>query len=79
MSIVVYSRLVPKKDKNAAAEPLSDLREWANVQGKLIQASLLDVQGERVKFQGPNGRTYLYPLEKLSEASRKQIEELVEE
>lgn len=66
-------------DQSAPApQALSDLRSWANAQGKLIEASLLGVSNGRAKFQMRNGCTYEYPLEKLSEESRREISELVD-
>lgn len=67
---------IPKPGNGKAA--LSDLRSWANAQGKLIEASLLGVRDGRAKFQMRNGRTYEYPLDKLSEGTRKEIEALLD-
>ena len=78
----LYQKQVAELLEEATArkpcEPLTDLRAWANTQGQLIEASLLGVRGGRARFQMKNGRTYEYPLEKLSEKARREIEELVE-
>lgn len=69
---------VPKPQVHAAGpEALSDLRAWANVHGKTIEATLLGVNEGRARFQMRNGRTFEYPLEKLSGQSRNEIAELV--
>ncbi len=66
--------------KRVAKNPaLSELRQWMNAQGRIIEASLLGVNDDKAKFRMRNGRTYEYPLEKLSGESRKEIEELAED
>lgn len=66
---------VPKNEP-APDSPLSEMRKWMNAQGRIIEASLLGVCDDNAKFRMRNGRTYQYPLKKLSGESRKEIEEL---
>jgi thiol-disulfide isomerase/thioredoxin len=79
----LYQRQVAELLKEASGpnDPvpvaLTDLRSWANIHGRQIEASLLGVSDGRAKFQGRNGRTYEYPLEKLTEHARKEIAELL--
>ena len=56
--------------------PLTKMRTWSNEGGKKLEAELLDVVEGKARFRMKNGRVVDYPLEKLSEKSRKEIEEL---
>lgn len=48
----------------------SSLREYTNVDGRKMSASLIGFDGERVGFVMKNGVTSYYPVEKLSSADR---------
>jgi len=65
-------RLPPRK------EPLVAQRAWTNSEGKTIKASVLALDGEKIKFKLTNGKTVNYPLEKLSEEDQKAIKEAAE-
>lgn len=54
---------------------LSEARAWTNAEGKEITASVKSVENGNVLFL-MNGKEVSYPLLKLSEESRKAIEEL---
>lgn len=59
----------PVTIKDAKAE------SWTNAEGKVIQAALLEVNGDDITFQ-INGKPVPYSLSKLSAASQKRVEEL---
>ena len=65
------SGLTPKKDpaKPAGATPAPE--KWTSVDGKVITAAFVAVEGPVVGLK-MTGQPYRVPLEKLSEASRKQ-------
>lgn len=65
-----------KADPNKA---LSDVRSWTSSKGRTIEAALLGVSEHLAKFQMKNGRTFNYPLEKLSGQSREEIKKLLGE
>jgi hypothetical protein len=46
---------------------LSEVRDWTNDEGKTIQAALVSVSGDQIKFRMKNGRLVDYPIAKLSE------------
>lgn len=66
----------PKPVKN---EPMIAQREWTNSEGKSIKASVLAVEGDKVKFKLSNGKTVNYPLDQLSEDDQAAIKEAAEE
>lgn len=80
-----YQELVAKLLKEIPGEEgtenraLSDLRFWTIENGRTLQAALLGVNDDLAKFRSPSGRSYEYPLKKLSNKSRKDIKSLVEE
>jgi hypothetical protein len=47
---------------------------WTNTEGKEIVADLIGVQDGKALLRLPGGKVYPYPLEKLSEESRKRVE-----
>lgn len=64
------------KDGQKKLDPegaLSEMRSWTNRRGRTIEAALLGVGEDLAKFRMRNGRTYNYPLEKLSSQSRDEI------
>lgn len=52
------------------------MREWSNLEGTTIRAKLLGVEGGKAMLELENGQVAPYPLEKLSEESRKLAGEL---
>ena len=70
------SGLNPKKnpDKTAESAPAAVAEGWTSVDGKIITAVFIAVEGDVVVLK-MNGRPHRVPLEKLSEASRKQATE----
>ena len=66
------SGLAPKKEPD---QPIpAAVEKWTSVDGKVITAVFVAVEGEVVVLK-MNGKPYRVPLEKLSEASRKQATE----
>ena len=65
---------VPREGK-----ALSDLRFWTIENGQTLRAALVGVNDDLARFRSPTGRSYQYPLNKLSDKSRKDIESLLEE
>ncbi len=51
------------------------LRDWTNSEGKTIRAEALSGNENSVTLKLENGKVVEYPLEKLSEASRKLVSE----
>ena len=51
------------------------LENWTNAEGKAIQAKLLQVDGDKVTFE-IGGNPVPYEISKLSDASKKRVEEL---
>lgn len=70
------SGLAPKKEteKPGAPAPAAAPEKWTSTDGKVITAVFVAVEGEVVVLK-MNGKPYRVPLEKLSEASRKQATE----
>ena len=58
-------------------EPLAGT--WTNTDGVKIEADLLQVEDGKAVLRLKNGKLYRYPLEKLSEESRKVVEDWVGE
>ena len=67
-----------KKERDPDA-PLTEMKTWVNKEGKSIEAELLSVEDGVAKLRRRNGKTYDYPLEKLSEQSREEIAEILAE
>ncbi len=59
-----------KKDAN-----LIEQRSWTNSDGKTIQAAVVKADEKNVTFLMATGKSVDYPLDKLSDESRKFIEE----
>jgi hypothetical protein len=59
----------PENDKPAATS--SGLRDWVNAEGKTIKAEALSRTETTITFKLENGKVLEYPLDKLSEESRK--------
>lgn len=58
-------------------EPHTDKpQEWVNLEGKKINATYKRVQGDQVVLLLENGKTVNYPIGKLSESSREQLNAL---
>ncbi len=72
---------VEKKDDDniAVTTNLFETRMWTNADGKQLKASVKDVSGENVTFLMSDGKVVNYPLEKLSEESREEISEALDE
>ena len=60
-----------EKDSNA---PLIASKSWTNSEGVAITAAVKSVDDKNVVFIMPNKKEVTYPLEKLSETSREEIE-----
>lgn len=68
----------PAKEAAPAAEKTSEtggLRDWTNAEGKTIRAEALSGNKISVTLKLENGKVVDYPLEKLSEESRKLVSE----
>ncbi len=66
------SGLAPKKGPDKPAQAIAE--KWTSADGKVINAVFVALEGEVVVLK-MNGKPYRVPLEKLSEASRKQAVE----
>jgi hypothetical protein len=66
------SGLTPKKTPDKPEAPAPE--QWTSADGKVITAVFVAVEGGVVVLK-MNGKPYRVPLEKLSEASRKQAVE----
>lgn len=55
--------------------PLIAERSWTNSAGVAIKAAVKSVDANNVTFLMPSGKETIYPLDKLSDESRKVIEE----
>ncbi|MEO5916893.1 MAG: SHD1 domain-containing protein [Luteolibacter sp.] len=53
----------------------AEVRTWTDVQGRKIEASLARIDGQSVVLKLKDGREVPYPLAKLSDADRKNVEE----
>ena len=49
---------------------------WTNAQGQAIQATLVEVDGDKLTLLMANGTKVPYDMAKLSDASKKRVEEL---
>ena len=59
----------------AEQEKAPEFQQWENSAGKKIKAAVRDVDGARVLFLLPNGKTVWYDVSKLSEASRLKLQD----
>ncbi|QIE99962.1 hypothetical protein [Roseimicrobium sp. ORNL1] len=50
---------------------------WTSAEGKAVQMTLVSVNGSEATFQMANGKTVPLDVSKLSDASKKRVEELV--
>lgn len=57
-----------------SGEPLIPSRSWTNAEGKTITAAVKAIDGTSVVFVLPNGKEVTYPLDKLSDESRGELE-----
>lgn len=65
----------PAVEKVPAAKPSSGMREWTNSEGKTIKAEALSSTETSVSLKLENGKVVDYPMDKLSEESRKLVKE----
>ena len=63
-----------KEDSEMKTAPATP-QEWTNVEGKTVTATLLRVDWDVALLRLANGTVYKYPIEKLSEESRKKLTE----
>jgi hypothetical protein len=69
-----------KEDKGIAATAnLFETRMWTNADGKQLKAAVKDASEENVTYLMVDGKVVIYPMEKLSEESRKEISEALDE
>jgi len=66
----------PGATPEAGDDLLAESQVWTNAQGKEITAAVRAVGVGKVMFVMPDGKVVPYPLIKLSDESRKKIEEL---
>ena len=48
---------------------------WTNKSGKKIEATLLEVKGDKAVLKMANGKTYSYPIANLDAESQKRVRE----
>ncbi|HAT19528.1 MAG TPA: hypothetical protein DCS85_05165, partial [Verrucomicrobiales bacterium] len=48
---------------------------WTNKSGKKIEATLLEVKGDKAVLRMANGKTYSYPIASLDAESQKRVRE----
>ncbi|MFT5467615.1 MAG: cytochrome c5 [Verrucomicrobiales bacterium] len=68
---------LPKGKSNAPDKPATAPqveRDWTNRKGQSIRATLVRVEGEVALLRIANGTVHRYPIEQLSDESRKQLE-----
>lgn len=65
------------KEKGGVAS--REVIEWKNSEGKVIKARFVRLNGESVMLLLENGKSYNYPLTKLSEESQAQAKKLAGE
>jgi hypothetical protein len=63
-------------ESSTDSDLLAEAQEWTNRQGQSITAAVQAVSTDKVMFVMPDGKVVPYPLVKLSDESRKKIEEL---
>lgn len=56
-------------------EKAPEFKQWENSAGKKIKAAVQEIEGDRVLFLLPNGKTVWYDVSKLSEASRLKLQD----
>lgn len=54
------------------------IRKWRNQDGEEIEARLLDADGERVRIEMANGKTFLIPLAMLSKEDQEYVQKVDE-
>jgi len=64
-----------KSNLPEAGKPLIAKRNWTNIDGKEISATLLSVDGDYVRFKLPNGKKAKYPINQLIESDQTLIKE----
>lgn len=65
----------PVVEEVPEAKPSSGMREWTNSEGKTIKAEALSSTETSVSLKLENGKVVDYPMDKLSEESRKLVKE----
>ena len=50
-----------------------EFEQWENSAGKKIKAAVQEIEGDRVLFLLPNGKTLWYDISKLSESSQSKL------
>ncbi len=65
----------PVAEKAPAATPSSGMRDWTNTEGKTIKAEAISSTETSVTLKLESGKVVDYPMEKLSEESRKLVKE----
>ena len=65
----------PKESAEACDEEDSGVRDWTNLDGKTIRAAAIAFDKGKVSFRMENGKVVEYPVNKLSEQSRKSLAE----
>ena len=72
LSESVATAIAPKNSETptAAATKSSELRDWTNVEGKTIRATLVAKKADAVSLKLENGKVVDYPLDKLSAESK---------
>ncbi len=76
---VLYQPLqsVPEAQEGGLAQQAIEPQRWTSREGKIITATFVRIEGEKVVLELADGRQVPYPLEKLDAASEKQARELV--
>lgn len=67
---------MPKETKPQPEPSLTSAeqeKEWTNIAGKTISATLVRVEGNEALLRMKGGKVYRYPIDQLSEESRKQL------
>lgn len=64
------------EEKPAAKAPAPEQREWTNSEGTKIRAAFGGLEGDNVILLREDGKTFKYPLAKLSDTSRKEAGEM---
>ncbi|MEM9282200.1 MAG: c-type cytochrome domain-containing protein [Verrucomicrobiota bacterium] len=67
----------PDPEGEAMPEPVERLlaapKEWTNLEGKTILATLMGIEGDVALLKMSNGQVYRYPIAKLSDDSREAL------
>ncbi len=64
------------EEEPAMAKPAPTQQEWVNSEGKKMQAAFGGLEGDNVILTRADGKTFKYPLAKLSAASREEVARL---